>query len=175
MSKKGCKNFADLLTAGTGEASKSFSDSVSGGLTVFCPNDGAVKGFAPKFKNLTADGKISLLLYHGVPVYYSLSSLKSSNGVMNTLATDGVAKNYNFTVQNNGEIVTIKSAGTTASIKTTVVDKDPLAVYSVDEVLEPAELFKPAEVPSPAPSPAEAASCSAEGREGEEEEACGVG
>lgn len=153
MSKKGCKTFADLLRAGAGDAAKSFQDSAGGGLTVFCPNDGATKGFLPKFKNLTADGKLSLLLFHGVPVYYSLDQLKSSNGVMNTLATDGVA-NYNFTVQNNGEVVTLRTAGPTASIKTTVVDKDPLAVYSIDEVLEPLELFRPAEVPSPAPAPA---------------------
>ena len=160
----GCKTFADLLNAGTGDVAKSFEDSVAGGLTVFCPNDEAMKGFLPKLKNLTADEKASLLLYHGVPVYYSLDSLKSSNGVMNTLATDGVTKNYNFTVQNNGEVVTLRTAGPTASIKTTVVDKDPLAVYSIDEVLEPLELFKPAEVPAPAPSPAADAPATAKGK-----------
>lgn len=154
MSKKGCKTFADLLTAGTGDAAKTFTDSIDGGLTVFCPSDDAMKSFLPKFKNLTADAKTSLLLYHGVPVYYSLTQLKSSNGVMNTLATDGVAKNFNFTVQNSGEMVTVKSGGNNvANIKSTVVDKEPLAVYEVDEVLEPVELFKPAEVPAPAPAP----------------------
>lgn len=88
-----------------------------------------------------------------MPVYYSLLSLKSSNGVMNTLATDGVARSFNFTVQNDGEDVTIRTVGPTARVGETVVDKEPLAVYGVDQVLEPAELFEPAPVPAAAPSP----------------------
>ncbi|KAL8260972.1 hypothetical protein R6Q59_025021 [Mikania micrantha] len=50
----------------------------------------------------------SLLEYHGVPVYQSMSMLKSSNGLMNTLATNSASK-YDFTVQ-KGQDVTIKAA-----------------------------------------------------------------
>ncbi|EEE69905.1 hypothetical protein OsJ_29746 [Oryza sativa Japonica Group] len=115
--------------------------------------------FLPRYKNLTADGKAELLLFHAVPVYYSRGSLKSNNGVMNTLATDGAAKNYNFTVQNEGDAVTIKTAasGDAARVKSTVVDADPVAIFTVDAVIEPVELFKPAPSPTPAPSPAPAA------------------
>nr|XP_010928138.1 fasciclin-like arabinogalactan protein 1 [Elaeis guineensis] len=154
MAKKGCKTFADLLVA-TGDAENTFESNVGGGLTVFCPIDQTMKAFMPKFKNLTADGKLSVLLYHGIPVYNSIQMLKSSNGVVNTLATDGTAKNYNFTVQNDGEVVTLKTPVMLAKITGTLIDEDPLAVYTIDAVLEPRELFKPekAKVPAPAPAP----------------------
>ncbi|XP_038976581.1 fasciclin-like arabinogalactan protein 2 [Phoenix dactylifera] len=153
MSKKGCKTFADLLVA-TGDAEKTFESNVGGGLTVFCPIDQAMKAFMPKFKNLTADGKLSVLLYHGIPVYNSIQMLKSNNGVVNTLATDGSTKNYNFTVQNDGEVVTLKTRVTVATITGTLIDEDPLAVYTIDQVLEPRELFKPEKTKAPAPAPA---------------------
>uniref|UniRef100_A0A0D9XEU2 FAS1 domain-containing protein n=1 Tax=Leersia perrieri TaxID=77586 RepID=A0A0D9XEU2_9ORYZ len=158
MSKGGCKAFADLIAASP-DAASTYASAVAGGITVFCPTDDAVRAFLPKYKNLTADGKAELLLFHAVPVYYSKGSLKSNNGVMNTLATDGAAKNYNFTVQNEGEAVTIKTAAsaTVARVKYTVVDSDPVAIFAVDEVIEPVELFKPAPAPTPAPSPAPAA------------------
>src|SRR2546421_480559 len=100
MSRQGCKSFSDLLKA-TG-AEKTFEENLDGGLTVFCPTDTVLSGFMPKYKNLTAAKKVSLLLYHGIPVYQSLQMLKSSNGLMNTLATDGANK-YDFTVQDDGE------------------------------------------------------------------------
>ncbi|KAG1363754.1 putative Fasciclin-like arabinogalactan protein 10 [Cocos nucifera] len=163
MSKKGCKTFADLLVA-TGDAETTFESNVAGGLTVFCPIDPTMKAFMPKFKNLTADGKLSVLLYHGIPVYNSIQMLKSSNGVVNTLATDGTAKNYNFTVQNEGEVVTLKTPVMLAKITGTLIDEDPLAVYTIDAVLEPRELFKPAKAKAPAPAPVAEAEAPAKSR-----------
>ncbi|KAF0906276.1 hypothetical protein E2562_009653 [Oryza meyeriana var. granulata] len=154
MAKGGCKAFASLVAASP-DALSTFQSAVDGGVTAFCPTDDAMRSFMPKYKNLTADGKASLLLFHAVPVYYSLRSLKSNNGVMNTLATDGSAKNFNFTVQNEGDKVTIKTDATdgVARIKDTVYDKDPIAIYALDAVLEPVELFEPVEAPAPAPAP----------------------
>uniref|UniRef100_A0A0E0EML9 FAS1 domain-containing protein n=1 Tax=Oryza meridionalis TaxID=40149 RepID=A0A0E0EML9_9ORYZ len=154
MAKGGCKAFAALVAASP-DALSTFQSAADGGVTAFCPTDDAMRSFMPTYKNLTADGKASLLLFHAVPVYYSLRSLKSNNGVMNTLATDGSAKNFNFTVQNEGDKVTIKTDASdgVARIKDTVYDKDPIAIYAVDTVLEPVELFEPAESPAPAPAP----------------------
>ena len=94
-----------------------------------------------------------------MPVYYLQRSLKSNNGVMNTLATDGSAGNYNFTLQNEGNVATIKTGASdaVARVKSTLLDTDPVAVYAVDKVVEPVELFKPAPSPTPAPAPAPAA------------------
>jgi len=150
MSAHGCKFFADALTSNS-DALKTFMDNVEGGLTVFCPMDDAFKNFMPNFKNLTADGKNSLLLYHGVPIYESMAMLKSNNGLMNTLATDG-ARKFDFTVQNDGEDVTLKTKIVTAKITGTLIDEQPLALHSVDKVLLPKELFKADIAPAPAPA-----------------------
>ncbi|KAF2305561.1 hypothetical protein GH714_006760 [Hevea brasiliensis] len=152
MSAHGCKVFADTLLANH-EASKTYQDNLDGGLTVFCPLDDPFKAFLPKFKNLTAAGKTSLLEFFGVPVYQSLSMLKSNNGLMNTLATDGANK-FDFTVQNDGEDVTLKTRSTTAKIIGTLIDEQPVAVFTINKVLLPKELFK-AEAPTPAPAPAQ--------------------
>ncbi|KAI9102319.1 hypothetical protein K1719_023521 [Acacia pycnantha] len=152
MSKHGCTVFAETLLKS--DAEKTYMDSLDGGLTVFCPLDDAFKAFLPKYKNLTAAGKTALLEYHGVPVYQPLATLKSNNGLLNTLATDGANK-YDFTVQNEGEEVTLKTKITTAKITDTLIDEEPLAIYAVNKVLLPIELFKGAKLsPSPSPAPA---------------------
>ncbi|KAL6844684.1 hypothetical protein ACP4OV_025343 [Aristida adscensionis] len=158
MAKGGCKAFAGLVEAQP-DALDTYQSAAEGGVTVFCPSDDAVRAFMPRYKNLTADGKTELLLFHAVPVHYSLGSLKSNNGPMNTLATDGAAKNFNFTVQNQGDVVTIKTAasGAAARVQSTGVDRDPVAIYVIDAVVEPVELFSPAPSPAPAPAPAPAA------------------
>ncbi|KAK1316987.1 Fasciclin-like arabinogalactan protein 2 [Acorus calamus] len=159
MSKQGCKKFADLILAAP-DVEKTFESDIGGGLTIFCPADIDVTAFMPKFKNLTKDQQSSLLMYHGVAVYNSMSMLKTSNGIMNTLATVMTAKNreYNFTVQNDGTTVTLKTKIVTASITGTLFDEQPLAIYIINKVLQPRELFKKAEALTPAPSPAPAAS-----------------
>ncbi|CAK7324502.1 unnamed protein product [Dovyalis caffra] len=151
MSAHGCKVFADTLIANR-EASKTYQDNIDGGLTVFCPLDDPFKAFLPKFKNLTASGKESFLEFFGLPIYQSLAMLKSNNGIMNTLATDG-QKKFDFTVQNDGEDVTLKTRSTTAKIVGTLIDEQPLAIYTIDKVLLPKELFKAAPTPAPAPAP----------------------
>ncbi|KAI4305627.1 hypothetical protein L6164_028983 [Bauhinia variegata] len=149
MAKQGCKAFADLLRAS--KALSTFDDNVGGGLTVFCPTDNVVNGFLPKYKNLTENQKVAVLLYHGIPVYESLQMLRSNNGVMNTLATEGSNK-YDFTVQNDGEDVKLETKVVTATIVGTLIDQDPYVVYKIDKVLLPRELFK-AEIAAPAESP----------------------
>ncbi|KAJ3698254.1 hypothetical protein LUZ61_001959 [Rhynchospora tenuis] len=155
MYAKGCKAFADLLLA-TSDVETSFEDNIDGGLTIFCPIDSAVKSFMPKFKNLTAAHQSSILLYHGVPVYYSMQQLKSNNGVVNTLATGGGVKpTYTFAVKNAAadETVTLNTKVDEASIKAMIHDEDPLSIYSIDKFLQPKEMFKAVLAPAPAPAP----------------------
>ncbi|GFP96441.1 fasciclin-like arabinogalactan protein 1 [Phtheirospermum japonicum] len=149
----GCKVFADTLAANK-LAQQTFDDNVRSGLTILCPGDAAMNGFLPRYKNLTAEGKQNLLEYHGVPVYQSFQNLKSNNGGMYTLATDGGKSNYAFTVQNDGDDVTIKNKIVTAKIVSTLTDSPPqFAIYQLDKVLLPEELFKSALAPTPAPAP----------------------
>ncbi|XP_062107137.1 fasciclin-like arabinogalactan protein 2 [Humulus lupulus] len=146
LSKQGCKSFADLLIA-TG-ADTTYQSNTESGLTIFCPTDGVIKGFMPKYKNLTAPKKLSLLLYHGIPVYQSLQMLKQNNGVVNTLATDRANK-YDFTVQTDGEYLTLETTVVTSKVTGTLIDKEPLAVYKLNKVLMPKELYKSTEAASP--------------------------
>ncbi|KAF8399098.1 hypothetical protein HHK36_014964 [Tetracentron sinense] len=149
MSKQGCNAFGDLLCAPG--AKKIFEENIDGGLTVFCLANDVLKDFMPKYMNLTAEEKVSLLWYHGVPVYQSMTILKSNNGLIYTLTTDG-AKKYDFTVQNEGEDVTLKTKNVTAKITGTLVDEQPLAVYTIDKVLLTMELFTISPTPAPAPA-----------------------
>ncbi|CAM8891383.1 unnamed protein product [Rhodiola kirilowii] len=155
MSAHGCKVFADTLSA-SATALSTFQDDIDGGLTVFCPGDDAFKAFLPKYKNLTADGKVSLLLFHGLPVYNSMQMLRSNNGLTNTLATDG-AKKFDLTVQNDGNAVTIDTKRVVAKITGTLIDEQPVSIFTIDKVLLPKELFNATEAPTPAPAPAEEA------------------
>ncbi|XP_073057482.1 fasciclin-like arabinogalactan protein 2 [Primulina eburnea] len=139
MVKQGCKAFSDLIRAEGVE--ETFLQSVVGGLTVFCPSDDALKSFMPSYKNLTSDGKTSVVLYHAIPTYNSLGMLRSSNGVVNTLATEGPNK-YDLTVLNNGDNVKLETKVDTATIKGTLIDADPLSVFKIDRVLLPRQLFK---------------------------------
>ncbi|KVI10601.1 fasciclin-like arabinogalactan protein 2 [Cynara cardunculus var. scolymus] len=151
LQRDGCKAFYNLLS--TSGAIGTFLSTVDGGVTVFCPSATAVAAFAPKYKNLTAEEKTSVLLYHGVPTYNSMGMLRSSNGLMNTLATEGANK-YDFTVKNDGEDVKLKTKVVTAAVTGTVIDEEPVALYKIDKVLLPRELFKgTVEADEPAPAP----------------------
>ncbi|KAK9077408.1 hypothetical protein SSX86_005745 [Deinandra increscens subsp. villosa] len=152
LQREGCQAFYNLLT--TSGAIGTFLSGVESGITVFCPGDDAIAAFAPKYKNLTAAEKTSLLLYHGIPIYNSMGMLRSSNGLMNTLATEGAKKKYDFTVQNDGNDVKLKTKVVTATISGTVVDDEPIAIYTIDKVLMPRELFKGAVVEADEPAPA---------------------
>ncbi|CAN6903684.1 unnamed protein product [Brassica oleracea var. botrytis] len=123
LEKQGCKAFSDMLKS-TG-ADKTFQDTVDGGLTVFCPSDSAVVKFMPKFKALSAENKTALVLYHGMPVYQSLQMLRSG-----TLATEGNNK-FDFTVQNDGEDVTLQTDVVTAEVMGTL--KGSRAVDSLQD------------------------------------------
>jgi uncharacterized surface protein with fasciclin (FAS1) repeats len=148
LEKQGCKAFSDILKS-TG-ADKTFQDTVDGGLTVFCPSDSAVGKFMPKFKSLSPANKTALVLYHGMPVYQSLQMLRSGNGAVNTLATEGNNK-FDFTVQNDGEDVTLETDVVTAKVMGTLKDQEPLIVYKIDKVLLPREIYKAVKTSAPAP------------------------
>lgn len=98
LSDKGCGAFAGLVaaTAGVGEVFRFFvekevetpgvvhvfREKSAGdvGLTIFCPDDEAVAAFVPRFKNLSADAQVALLLYHGLPARCSEEALRLIDG-----------------------------------------------------------------------------------------------
>ncbi|KAL2502904.1 Fasciclin-like arabinogalactan protein 1 [Forsythia ovata] len=106
-----------------------------------------MKNFLLKYKNLTAAPKKSFLEFHGMPIYQSLSGLKSYNGLTNILAIDGANK-YNFIVQNDGNEVPVKMKFVTTKIVDTIIDEQSLAIFSLNNVLMSGELFKFATTPA---------------------------
>ncbi|KAJ6836079.1 putative fasciclin-like arabinogalactan protein 1 [Iris pallida] len=168
MSRHGCGLFAGLLLAASPDVLDAYESNLDTGLTVFCPVDAAVRAFGPKFGRLKPDERATLLLYHAEAAYNSMQQLKTGSGLSTTLATATAAakkkkksKDFTFTVGEDGGGVKLETEVATAKILKTVVDQEPVAVYSINKVLQPRELFKPPEAGAPAGSAAAAAAAAA--------------
>eukprot|EP01018_Ginkgo_biloba_P033075 Gb_05461 [translate_table: standard] len=160
--KVGYKQFVSLITS-TGVL-KTYEDAVEGGLTLFAPSDAAFIALKPKLDKLSSAQKVSILQYHALPVYSPLGTLKTTNGPISTLATNGASK-FALTVSSSGDTVMLSTGVDKATITGTLLDDQPLAIFSVDKVFQPKEIFTAAPTPAPASTPSEAPSPAAESPE----------
>ena len=121
------------------------------GLTMFAPTDAAFAALKPGTLNsLSSQDQIQLMLYCVLPRFYSLAMLTTLGGPVNTQAS-GADGPYKYKIKPSNNNVNI-STGVNWALLSTVVSKDfPLAVYSVDKVPLPYELFGP-KPPTPAPA-----------------------
>lgn len=160
MIKGGCKIFAGMISS-TGVL-KTFEDAVEGGLTVFCPTDPAFTVATSKLlKKMSSDNQTAVLEYHGLPIYSPLGTLKTTNGPIRTMASSGAGK-YVLTVSSSGDTVILNTGVSKATISGTLLDDQPLAIFTVNKLLEPKELFVAAPTPAPTPAPVEAPTPKAE-------------
>lgn len=141
---------------------KNYESALDKGLTIFAPNDEAFKAKGvPDLTKLTSAEVVSLLLYHAASKYLPVGALKTSKDPISTLATNGAGK-YEFNTTTAGDAVTLHTGVDSSRVASTVLDSTPLAIFTVDSVLLPAELFAAAPAPAPgnepvsAPAPAEA-------------------
>ncbi|KAE8786883.1 fasciclin-like protein FLA15 [Hordeum vulgare] len=127
------------------------------GLTIFAPTDAAFDGLkAGTFNTLTSQEQIQMVLYCVLPRFYSLSMLGTLNGKVSTQAS-GHSGPYTYKIKPSANNVNV-STGVKGNnmLLGSVVSKDfPLAVYSIEKVPLPYELFGP-QPPTPAPAPAPA-------------------
>uniref|UniRef100_A0ACD5YXK9 Uncharacterized protein n=1 Tax=Avena sativa TaxID=4498 RepID=A0ACD5YXK9_AVESA len=145
LSESGCGAFAGLVAA-TSSAGDAFRAQIAGdnggdGLTIFCPDDGAVAEFVGpgRFANLTAEEQAALLLYHGVAMLYSEAALGAMFGTKLATLASGPG-DYGVRVYGVDDMPLLLSSSPNAAVVTgMVVDKDRLAVYLVDAVLVPGE------------------------------------
>jgi len=127
------------------------------GLTIFAPTNAAFdKLKAGVLNGLSPQDQIQLVLYCVLPRFYSLSMLGTLDGKVNTQGS-GHDGPYKYDIKRAGNNVNV-STGVNSMLLGSPVSKDfPLAVYPVDKVPLPYELFGP-KPPTPAPAPAPAPS-----------------
>lgn len=94
---------------------------------------------------------MQLILYHVTPKYYSLSDFLTVSNPVRTQASDKSGPwGLHFTSQGNQ--VNVSSGVVTEPINNALRQKFPLAVYQLDKVLLPTELFGP-KAPASSPAP----------------------
>uniref|UniRef100_A0A9I9DJJ7 FAS1 domain-containing protein n=2 Tax=Cucumis melo TaxID=3656 RepID=A0A9I9DJJ7_CUCME len=123
------------------------------GVTIFVPKDSAFSAQKkPSLSNLTADQLKSLILFHGLPHYYSLAEFRNLS-LQNPIPTfAGGQFSLNFTDVSG--TIHIGSGWTNTKVSSSVHSSDPVAVYQVDKLLLPEAIFGTDIPPTPAPAPA---------------------
>ncbi|KAL5220793.1 hypothetical protein ABZP36_025506 [Zizania latifolia] len=124
------------------------------GITVFVPKDSAFASLKKTtFANLTQDQLKSLLLYHALPKFYSLSEFNKLS-TLNPVATFAGGQ-YTLNLTDDMGTIHVKSMWSNPKISSSVISTRPVAVYEVDRVLLPMQIFKsdPPLAPAPAPAP----------------------
>ena len=129
------------------------------GLSVFAPTDNAFNNLPSGALNgLTNQNKVLLIQYHITPKYYSLTDLLTVSNPVPTQAS-GTNGNWGLNFTGQGNQVNVSTGIDSTQINNALRQQPPLAVYQVDKVLLPEELFG-AKSPASAPPQAKAPSSS---------------
>ncbi|CAF2041416.1 unnamed protein product [Brassica rapa] len=130
-------------------------NSSSEGMTVFAPTDNAFQNLKPGALNkLSPDDQVKLILYHVSPKFYTMDDLLSVSNPVRTQATGrdgGAVYGLNFTGQGNQ--VNVSTGIIETRVSNALRKERPLAVYVVDMVLLPEEMFGKHKISPVAPSP----------------------
>jgi uncharacterized surface protein with fasciclin (FAS1) repeats len=124
------------------------------GVTLFVPKDSAFTLLKETtFSNLTEDQLKSLLLYHGFPKYYSLAEFKNLSA-LNPVSTFAGGE-YTVNLTYDMGTIHVASMWSNPNITSSVYSTRPVAVYEVNQVLLPLQIFStdPPLAPAPAPAP----------------------
>ncbi|XP_027102489.1 fasciclin-like arabinogalactan protein 7 [Coffea arabica] len=124
------------------------------GITIFAPTDDAFSKLKnPFLSNLIDDQIKSILLFHALSHYYSLSDFKNLSQMSPVITYASGQYTLNFT-DVSGDI-SIDSRWTKTKVSSSVVATDPIAVYEIKNVLLQKAIFgtdiPPTVVPAPAP------------------------
>ncbi|KAJ4972024.1 hypothetical protein NE237_005123 [Protea cynaroides] len=120
------------------------------GLTIFAPPDNAFSNLqAGTLNSLTDQQKMELLQFHVLPTYVSLSQFQTVSNPLRTQAGNSNNGEFPLNVTTSGNNVNLTTGVVNATVANTIYSDGQLAVYQVDQVLLPLELFPPT---APAPS-----------------------
>lgn len=127
--------------------------SSSEGMTLFAPTDNAFHNLKPgTINSLSVQEQVQLVLYHVLPKFYSFDNFETISNPVRTQATgqDGEVFGLNIVSIGNRQ-VNVSTGMVTTQINNALRETSPLAVYEVDQVLLPPELFG-AKSPKSAPA-----------------------
>lgn len=123
------------------------------GLTIFAPSDNAFSGLKPGTLNSLSDQeKLQLVQFHILPTLMSTSQFQTVSNPLRTQAGDIKSGRFPLNVTTSGNQVNITTGVVDATVANTVFSDRRLAVYQVDQVLLPLQIF--GATPAPAPAPA---------------------
>ncbi|XP_077237027.1 fasciclin-like arabinogalactan protein 11 [Tasmannia lanceolata] len=125
------------------------------GLTLFAPTDNAFSTLKPGTLNSLSDQqKVSLVQFHVIPTFLSVSNFQTVSDPVLTQAGNGNGR-YPLNVTTTGNSVNITTGIVNTTVGGTIYTDGQLAVYQVDSVLLPIDIFGPP-APAAAPAPAKA-------------------
>ncbi|XVE96726.1 hypothetical protein REPUB_Repub02eG0247600 [Reevesia pubescens] len=124
------------------------------GLTIFAPSDNAFSGLNPGTLNSLSDReKLQLVQFHILPTLMSTSQFQTAGNPLRTQAGDVKSGNFPLNVTTaSGNQVNITTGVVNATVTNTVFSDRRIAVYQVDQVLLPLQIFGPTPAPAPAPA-----------------------
>lgn len=137
-----------------GEQVNTQVNSSSDGMTVFAPTDNAFQNLkAGTLNKLSPDEQVKLVLYHVSPKFYTLDDLLSVSNPVRTQASgrDNGVYGLNFTGEANQ--VNVSTGYLETRVSSALRSQRPLAVYVVDMVLLPGEMFGEHKLSPIAPAP----------------------
>ncbi|KAH8510119.1 hypothetical protein H0E87_007881 [Populus deltoides] len=125
-------------------------NSSTDGITIFAPNDNAFSGqVAGAVGSLNDREKLEFVQFHILRRFLSTFDFQTLSNPVKTLA--GSDSKFPLTISTSDNSVKISSGLTKTSISNTIYTNKQVAIYEVDKVLVPKDLFPPA---PPAPAPA---------------------
>ncbi|KAJ6708325.1 FASCICLIN-LIKE ARABINOGALACTAN PROTEIN [Salix viminalis] len=144
--------FVRLMQATTEDAELNKElNTTNNGITIFAPSDNAFSSLKSGFLNALSDeDKTELVKFHVLPALVSSSQFQTVSNPVRTQAGTGPRVTLNVTT--TGNFVNISTGLTNTSISGTVYTDSQLAIYQIDKVLFPVDIFTP-KPPAPAPAP----------------------
>ncbi|KAK9280604.1 hypothetical protein L1049_014299 [Liquidambar formosana] len=127
------------------------------GLTIFAPTDSAFSSLKAGILNSLSDrDQVELMLFHVLPTFLPTSQFQTVSNPLRTQAGDTSKDQFPLYVTTSGDKVNVSTGIVSATVADTVYSDNRLAVYQVDKVLLPVNIFKSAQL-ALAPAPAAAA------------------
>jgi uncharacterized surface protein with fasciclin (FAS1) repeats len=141
-----------LKSTGVGDQLKGQLNNSNTRFTVFAPNDNSFSNLkAGTLNSLNNEEKVRLIQFHILPTYYTLANFQTVSNPLRTQAGDNKPGDYPLNVTSTGSQANISTGLVNATVSGNLFSNFQLAIYQVDKVLLPLDLFV-SKAPSPAPA-----------------------